>query len=52
MTDTLTSFLYHVTVGKGDPLAEHLTLSAPRILDTETEDDGADEKTGSTMKVT
>ena len=51
MTNTLTSFLYHVTVGKGDPLAEQLTLSASRILGTRTEDDGVDEKTGSTKKV-
>ena len=52
MTDTLTSFLYHVTVGRGDPLAEQLTRSASRILGTETEDDSVEEKTGSTKKVT
>ena len=48
----LTSFLYHVTVGRGDPLAEHLTRSGSLIRGTETEDDGVDEKTGSTEKVT
>ena len=51
-TGTLTSFLYHVTVGRGDPLAEQLTRSASRVLGTDTEDDGVDEKTGSTGKVT
>ena len=51
MTVTLTSSLYHVTVGRGDPLAEQRTLSASRILGTETEDDGVDEKTGNTEKV-
>ena len=45
------SFLYHVTVGRGDPLAEQLTLRASRILGTGTEDDGVDEKTGNTEKV-
>ena len=52
VTGTLTSFLYHVTVGRGVPLAEQLTRSASRILGTDTEDDGVDEKTGSTEKVT
>ena len=51
MTGTLTSFLYHVTVGRGDPLAEHVTRSHSPIRGTETEDDGVDEKTGSTEKV-
>ena len=51
MTGTLTSFLYHVTVGKGAPLAEQLTLSVSRTLGTGTEDGGVDEKTGSTKKV-
>ena len=51
MTGTLTSFLYHVTVGRGDPLAEQLTRSASRIRGTGTEDGGVDEKTGSTGKV-
>ena len=51
MTGTLTSFLYHVTVGRGDPRAEHLTRSDSRILGTETEDDGVDEKAGSTERV-
>ena len=51
MTGMLTLFLYHVTVGRGDPLAEHLTPSDSRILDTETEDDGVDEKAGSTERV-
>ena len=41
-----------MTVGRGDPLAEHLTRSDSRILGTETEDDGVDEKKGSTEKVT
>ena len=52
MTDTLTSFLYHVTVGRGNPLAEQLTRSDSRILGTETEGDGLDKKTGRTKKVT
>ena len=52
VTGTLTSFLYHVTVGRGDPLAEQLTRSASRILGTDREDDGVDEKKGSTEKVT
>ena len=43
----VTSFLYHVTVGRGDPLAEQLTRSDSRILDTEIEDGGVVEKTGS-----
>ena len=51
MMGMLTSFLYHVTVGRGDPLAEQLTLRASRILGTGTEDDGVDEKTGNTEKV-
>ena len=51
MTDTLTSFLYHVTVGRGDPLAEQLTRKASRILGTGTEDGDVDEKKGSTKKV-
>ena len=51
MTGMLTSFLYHVTVGRGDPLAEHLTRSDSRILGTETEDDGVDENAGSTERV-
>ena len=51
MTGTLTSFLYNVTVGRGDPLAEQLTRSNSPIPRTETEDDGLDEKTGSTEKV-
>ena len=52
MTGTVTSFLYHVTVGRGDPLAEQLTRSDSRILGTETEDDGVEEKTGSAEKET
>ena len=51
MTGRLMSFLYHVTVGRGDPFAEQLTLSGSRILGTRTEDDGVDEKTGRTEKV-
>ena len=51
MIGMLTSFLYHVTVGRGDPLAEQLTLSASRRLGTGTEDGGVDEKTGNTEKV-
>ena len=43
----LTSFLYHVTVGRGDPLAEHLTRSGSRIFDTEIEDGGVVENIGS-----
>ena len=43
----LTLFLYHVTVGSGDPLAEHLTRSGSRILDTEIDDGGVVENTGS-----
>jgi len=45
-------FLYHVTVGRGDPLAEHLTRSGSRILGTDTDSDGVDEKKGGTEKVT
>ena len=52
MTGTVTSFLYHVTVGRGDPLAEQLTRSDSRILGTGTEDDGVEEKTGSAEKET
>ena len=52
MTGTLVSFLYHVTVGRGDPLAEHLTRSDSRILGAETDDGGVKEKTGGTEKVT
>ena len=44
----MTSFLYHVTVGSGYPLAEQLTRSGSWILDTEIEDGGVVEKIGST----
>ena len=51
MTVRLTSFLYHVTVGKGDPFEKQLTLSVSLILGTGTEDGGVEENTGSTKKV-
>ena len=37
-------------VGKGDPLAEHLTRTDSRIPDTEIEEGGVDENTGSTRE--
>ena len=44
----LTSFLYHVTVGRGDPLAEQLTSRVSRIPGTGMEADGVVENSGST----
>ena len=39
-------FLYHVTSGKGDPLAEQLTRTDELILGTVMAVDGLSEKTG------
>ena len=46
----VTSFLYHVTVGNGDPLAEQLTRSDSRMPETETEEGGVVENIGSTRE--
>jgi len=42
----LTLFLYHVILGKGDPMAEQLTLSGALILNTVIEAGGFEVKTG------
>ena len=39
-------FLYHVTVGRGDPLAEQLTRIEALTLDTVIEAGGVEENTG------
>lgn len=39
-------FLYHVTSGEGDPLAEQLILTDELILGTVIAADGLSEKTG------
>ena len=46
MTGMLTLFLYHVILGKGDPVAEQLTRIVALILDTFTEAGGFEEKEG------
>ena len=42
----LTLFLYHVTLGKGDPLTEQLTRIEAVMLDTVIKAGGFEEKTG------
>ena len=46
MTGMLTLFLYHIILGKGDPVAEQLTRIVALILDTFTEAGGFEEKEG------
>ena len=42
----LTLFLYHVTVGRGEPLEEQLTRTVAVTLDTVIEAGGVEVKTG------
>ena len=42
----LTLFLYHVTLGRGDPVAEQFTRIEALILDTVIEAGGVDVRTG------
>ena len=42
----LTFFLYHVTLGSGDPVAEQFTRIEALILDTVIETGGVEVKTG------
>ena len=46
MTGMLMLFLYHVILGRGDPLAEQLTRIDSLILDTLTESGGVEVNTG------
>ena len=46
MSGMLTLFLYHVILGRGEPVAEQLTRIVSSILDTSTEGGGFEENEG------
>ena len=46
----LKSFLYHVTVGRGEPLAEQLIRRVSRIPGAEIDEEGVLENSGGTSK--